>query len=132
NPTKVEDALIRFIDVGVEPGKTYAYLFQVRMANPNFGNKEVSSMGLARDKELLSPRCQTQPVTIPGDYYYYAVDQKPDPSVKIVSGSDTKNASSDPTVPYGKWTTAIQIHRWIPKFTDGPELAIADWAIAER
>ena len=129
----LDDVVVRFIDVNVEPGKTYMYLFAVRMANPNFGKtKDVAFASLATDKEILSEYTNTPPITIPGEYYYYAVDQKPDQTIQ--DGSDTKAAVADYPVAYGKWTTPVQIHRWLDKFTDTSrkEWVVGDWAIAER
>jgi hypothetical protein len=44
--------LVRVIDVTVEPGKVYQYRLRVRMANPNFGRKDVAAPELARDREI--------------------------------------------------------------------------------
>jgi hypothetical protein len=124
------DAVVRFVDVEVEAGKTYVYSFQVRFANPNYKkHKDVAFQGLADVKELVSPFSYTPPITVPVDYFYYAVDQRPNMPLK--DGSDTAPATSDPSVPYGKWTTTVQIHRWL-KVTEEPERPVADWAIAER
>jgi hypothetical protein len=128
---ELEDVVVRFVDVNVEPGKTYMYIFAVRMANPNFGKtKDVAFTSLAVDKELISEYTRTPAVSIPGEYYYYAVDQKPDQ--QITDGSDTKPAVADYPLAYGKWTTPVQVHRWLSKFTDGKEWVVADWAVAER
>jgi hypothetical protein len=50
---ELKDALVRFFDPDVEPGKTYRYIVRVRMANPNFGKKNDVAFGaLAEVKEL--------------------------------------------------------------------------------
>jgi hypothetical protein len=46
--------LLRVIDVTVQPGKVYQYRLRVRMANPNYGRKNVASPKLARDREIGS------------------------------------------------------------------------------
>jgi hypothetical protein len=46
--------LLRVIDVTVQPGKVYQYRLRVRMANPNYGRKDVAAPELARDRELCS------------------------------------------------------------------------------
>ena len=73
NPVAVSkpyDALVRFVDPTAEAGKTYKYLVQVRMANPNFGKKdEVAFPGLAEVKELRSATVETPTITIPEEYY---------------------------------------------------------------
>ena len=127
----LEDAVVRFIDINVQPGKTYMYAFAVRMANPNYGkSKDVAFTSLANDKELVSEYTYTPPVTIPGEYFIYAVDQKVDTT--LPGGSNKEAAKADYPTAYGLWNTPVQIHRWLTKFTDGKEWVVADWAIAER
>lgn len=133
----VDDAIVRFVDVDVKPGKTYIYDFRVRMANPNFGkHKDVAVSTMAEGKELYSAFARTPYITIPLEYYYYAVNQKPDLDPPIPGGADAKGAKQElnPGLAYGLWETPVQIHRWIPKYTstDRTDFTIASWAIAER
>lgn len=121
------DALIRFFDPDVKPGKTYKYMVQVRMANPNFGKKnDVAFPQLATIAELPpSPPVETPTITIPGEYELFAVDQKPEHPVK--DGSDSARPKSDQMV--------VQIHRWVDETNDlknNIKQVIGDWAIAER
>lgn len=123
------DMLLRFIDVDVEPGKTYAYTVQVRMANPNFGRKgDVLTKSMAEKEELVSAFTSPEAIqyTVPGEYFLYAADQPPDR--QIAQGSDTGAA-----MPPGKnemfYLAPIQIHRWL---TVANNQQIGDWAIAER
>lgn len=127
NAMKPYDALIRFVDPDVKPGKTYKYSIQVRIANPNFGKKtEVAYAALADWKELPpAPPVETPTITIPEEYFIYAIDQRPDnPGVK--GGSDERDAKAD--------QVAVQIHRWVATTRDaeGVEIPVGDWAIAER
>jgi hypothetical protein len=135
------DAIVRFIDVDVEPGKTYVYGFQVVMANPNYQNKDVAFQALADIKTLAPDGPQnlsyTKPTTIPNEFYIYAMDAHDPNQQPKTPGSDTQTVKadkSDTTLPYGKWTTAVQIHRWLDKVPESTdyELTVADWAIAER
>jgi len=131
NPNELYDALVRFIDIDVEPGKTYLYSFQVRMKNPNEGRRnDVAFQALADIKELESPFAYSPPVTIPGEFFVYALDQRPNTDLK--DGSDTKPARAEAPVPYGQWNTTVQVHRWLKKFTGDLNATVADWAIAER
>jgi hypothetical protein len=126
----VFDKLIRFIDVGVEPGKTYEYSVKVRFANPNFDKKdEVLYQDLASIKELESPWATTPPITVPEEFHYYAFDEKLNPYTKISGGSDHDPAKSEPPTAYGLWNTPVQIHTWQAIADDQ---TVADWAIAER
>src|SRR5207249_10960384 len=88
-PTQVvlSDALIRFFDPDVQPGKTYRYSVRVRMASPNYGKeKDVAHKQLAEFKELeflpngMQGWTITPEITIPGDYAWYAIDQTPERS----------------------------------------------------
>ena len=75
----VPDAcLIRLFDVNVEPGKTYEYRMQVRMANPNYHRTESASQTYADATELPTNSWFVLPqkLTVPNDLYYYSVDQK--------------------------------------------------------
>jgi hypothetical protein len=125
---KPYDALVRFVDPTAEPGKTYQYMIQVRMANPNFGKKEdVAFPALAEIKELSpSPFAETPTITIPGEYYLYAVNQQP--AVKVNGGSAWEAPKERD--PYKPEHVAVQIHRWIDEVRR--DLAIGDWCIAER
>ncbi|GEM_PF-7072778 len=128
---QINDALVRFFDPSVEPGKTYRYTIRVRMANPNYGKKnDVAFQALADQKELEPMMLKdnnpgwvvTPMITIPGDYHWYAIDQAPE--VKIKEGAHYGTRPPD--------TTPIQVHRWIDKVVDSAVYPTADYAIAER
>ena len=56
--------LLRWCDVNVQPGMTYQYQVQVRLANPNFGKPEVVACpSLAQVEELTSDWAPQTPVT---------------------------------------------------------------------
>jgi hypothetical protein len=42
------------IDVTVQPRHSYQYRLRVRLANPNYGRKDVAAPELARDPEISS------------------------------------------------------------------------------
>ena len=75
-PDDVDYLLLRFIDVNVEPGKTYEYRIRLRMLNPNFGKKnEVTNPAYADTEVLFGPwTLINQPITIPPEQYMYAAD----------------------------------------------------------
>lgn len=119
------NALIRFIDVDVEPGKKYEYHVAVWMANPNYNkSSEVAYQALAEIKDLPSPAVRTPAITIPEEYQFYVADQKPIKAIQ--GGADSAVAKPD--------QTAVQVHRWVERSGLGTEIdtTIADWAIAER
>jgi hypothetical protein len=66
---------MRFLDVDVEPGKTYEYQIQLRMRNPNYMMESAVSKPADAKKEFLdSPWVQTTSITIPGESFLYAAD----------------------------------------------------------
>lgn len=123
------DALVHFVDSDVEPGKTYRYAIQVRMANPNFGHKDkVAFQALAEVKELLSPGVFTPDITIPQEYNFYAVDQNQ------LNQSEPRSAFPAP-YPRQQDSVPFQIHRWFDRGEDavtGTKYNLGEWAIAER
>lgn len=119
------DALARFVDTNVEPGKTYKYYVVVRMANPNYNRKagDVAYQALTEVKELYSAGVWTPEISIPSEYAYYAVDQlQLDKSPTPLRGKDLPKADQ----------TAVQVHRWFPYSQGQIGEPIGDWAIAER
>ncbi len=132
-----EYCLIRVFDFTVEPGKTYEYGLQVRMANPNFGRKDVAAPENADKKELTAKEWYTVPekATTPPELFFYAVDQA------ALDARQPRNADRDPKEPklpvqpvHHDTQTVLQIQKWadyVPGH-NGAELAVGDWVIAER
>ncbi len=126
--------LIRFIDVlpaEARPGHTYAYSLRVWLANPFHGRpKEADTLEWTKKKALEPGGLTFTPaVTLPPEFFYYAVDQDPLVS-KAPKGSDVKGAIDPERV-------AVQIHRWIDLSNAGGAAVldpyqIADWVVAER
>jgi hypothetical protein len=127
-------AMIRFVDVDVEPGAVYQYRIQVRLANPNYklSTKFVAYSGLSRIKELVSEWTETQWFNVPSDYQYYLINQEKfvtDAKVakNLDIGSRTWEGIADKVVP-------VQIHKFVDTFKTKDDIAhyAADWVIAER
>lgn len=127
-PGEMLDALVRFVDVGVQPGKTYRYAIQVVLANPNYDKgDEVAYKELAKIKEMRSAWVTTPELKVPGEYFYYAVDQEPHKDVQ--GGSDKGKIRSQD----GQLVAPVQIHRWVKQtFSQGLPFVVGDWALAER
>ena len=123
------DAIVRFVDVDVMPGKTYRYQIQVRMANPNFGKKsDVAFQALADVKEILSPWTPTPEVKIPAEYHFNNVDQL------ALDKASEKIALKDQAP---KDAIPMQIHRWFTIADDRHGVGynrndIGDWGVLER
>jgi hypothetical protein len=115
-----EYCLLRFVDLMVEPGESYQYRLQVRMADSERKNEKE-----AADTPLVSTWVQLpETVTVPADFAFYAVDQKElDP--KHFLGA---KAPTDDEAP-------VQLHRWLDLYSApdarNPE-PVGDWAIADR
>jgi hypothetical protein len=128
------DAILRFADLDVEPGKVYQYAVQVRIANPNFKHPNVAFAALAKDPELpLNPKDSwvlTRAITIPEDYFLYSVDQA------MHDEWLDPNPPKNPAVKAAKDQTPIQVHQWLQTRKDNSrtrdEYTFADFAVAER
>jgi hypothetical protein len=129
-----EQILFRFIDLRVEPGRTYEYQVKIRMANPNYNNKERAvAESLMRDKEILSADWHPVTtkvhgvetplkVTVSDELQYYAVDEKPE-NARVPLANDER--------------AALQVHRWLETLRPNPtnpedETPVGDWTILER
>ena len=139
-PVLPEYVLVRLIDVTIEPGKTYGYRMRIKAANPNFQKiNEVVYKGIADKAELVSPPVEvTEPLIVPPDLNYYAVDQK---ELEKIEQKDPKTKSNKPrfrTAPdltTDKERVAVQIHRWVDyAYPTGPKnpAPVGDWLVAER
>jgi hypothetical protein len=129
-----EFCLVRLLDVTVEPGKTYEYRLQVRMANPNFGRKDVASPEYLKKKELTGPWSEVPiKVHIDPETRYYAMDQAewerllPTPNNKYRGPHYNENLNRDRQI-------ILQAHRWleqVPLAKSNPML-FGEWTVAER
>lgn len=123
-----EYALLRFIDVTVEPGKTYAYRFKIRVENPNFERvNEVAYKDLAKEKILKSQQWFEvgKRITIPNDFQYYVVDMRE---------LDKSKWSGYPAPQ--KDQVAMLFQRWVDQFNPsegrgGKDYPVGDWAVQQ-
>src|SRR5262249_19099186 len=114
--------LLRFLDPTVQPGQIYKYRIRIRMANPHSEKKEDAVL---RDKQIVAKRWTEigEPVVVPNDVNYYAVDAK---------AGQKGYAQPD------RDTTVVQIHRWLESVGQRPDAPrdqhypVGDWSIAER
>ncbi len=130
--------LIRLFDVTVEPGKTYEYRMQVRMANPNRDRTDAASQGFAHLPELPAKDSWyvlPEKVQVPLDVNYYAVDQA---KIDASAPKEPKDPSQpkEPKAPVQaikENQIALQIQKWVETLkTKREEQPIGDWVIAER
>jgi hypothetical protein len=126
------DALVRFIDADVHPGKTYSYAIQVRVENPNFKKPEkVAAAFLATVAELQDNAAwvTTPSITIPQDYFLYAMDQH------LFDEMVNPLAPKKFDFKLPKDATTFQVHQWVTEKLDqikADTYVIGDWAIVER
>lgn len=127
-------ALIRFVDVEVEPGKSYKYRFKVRIANPNYGlsTRYVLNSEYSRPKEFETPGWAVTPtVSIPKEYFMYVINQeKYFHSLAVGPGGANSRESLTPApdkVPF-------QIHMYVDSAPEeaGAKTQISDWMVAEH
>src|SRR5262249_13808366 len=94
-----DTALVRFIDVTVEPGIVDQYRIKVKMANPNYHQNNLAYQSLRDLKEIeASEWTPVPPVFVPYDVSYFAMDEKPD-----------------------RERTIMEIHRWVDRLLKDPQ-----------
>jgi hypothetical protein len=125
-----EFALIRFLDIYLEPGKTYEYQVKVLMANPNFKRKDVREDLAGKDHLESEWTLVPQKLAVGAEeIHYYAVDQKG------LEPRDSKHKFDDIRLPDGKHQIVMQIHKWLNTVSakrDAPSFPVGDWSVAER
>jgi hypothetical protein len=128
-----DKCLLRFLDVTVQPGKTYEYRIKIKMTNPTYGKDELAvSKEAAADPILVAEEWKEVTrrvgeeevplrVTIADELMYYAVDEKLDQRV----------------LPTNSERAAVQIHRWLEEVRVNPSdknsvVPVGEWSILER
>jgi hypothetical protein len=123
-----EFALIRFLDIYLDPGKTYEYRVKVLMHNPNYKRKDVREDLAANDHLESEWTPVPQKLTVPEEIHYFAVDQK------LVEPKESKHKFEEIHTPVAG-QTVLQIHKWLtfesPK-KDATSYPVGEWSIAER
>jgi hypothetical protein len=128
-----EYCLVRFLDVTIEPGKSYEYRFKIKLRNPNY------AYPLSRPKELVSGDWVQVPgrLTVDATPSYYPVDQQ-DLDRKTLPGKEflTTWRLARPPRPN---QVMFQAHVWADFVYQDPltrrasmRYAVGDWVIAER
>jgi hypothetical protein len=130
------DALVRFIDPDVKPGKKYKYWVRVRMANPNHNKpaKEVAFQDLTLNAELPpSEWVETPEIETTPEYHLYAIDQQLHDDW-VAGAAPKKGVSSAIKVNEVLNSIPFQIHQWIESTRDESlaDYMIGDWVISER
>jgi hypothetical protein len=125
-----EYILLRFLDVTVEPGKAYRYRLRVRMANPQYGNKNVASASPAAEELRSDWVAIDRTVQALPELYYYAIDLKTQGSLEDKKALWNAPSPRPNQVP-------VQAHRWVEYVYPDPQrprsgFSVGDWCIAER
>jgi hypothetical protein len=139
-------SVLRFLDVTIQPGRTYEYQVQVKMQNPNFNKpeSEVANPALSKPKELRSAWYpvkgsdgQLLRVRVPEEQHIYAVDvlagkTSKDHQQYRARGGMNADGRADP-----RFQTVLQIQSWKDYFeyTSGSkttQFSVGDWLVAER
>jgi hypothetical protein len=128
-----DKCLLRFLDVTVQPGKTYEYRVKIKITNPAYGKDELAvSKEAAAEPVLVAEEWKDVTrrvgeeeaplrVTIDNELMYYAVDEKLDQRV----------------LPVNSERAAVQIHRWLEEVRVNPSdknsvVPVGEWSILER
>jgi hypothetical protein len=132
-----EYCLVRFLDVTIEPGKTYEYRFKIKMHNPNYKRTDVAYPEIAEKEDIVSPDWIPVPerVRVAPELRYYAVDQK-DVDQKTMPKKDFLKAWGTARAPQAG-QVMLQAHRWVdlvyPDLTNRrTSYAVGDWIVADR
>jgi hypothetical protein len=122
---------LRVIDTTVQPGLSYQYRLQVRMANPLYGRKDVTAPEEARAREVVSAWYEVpQAVVMPPELVYYAVDQK-----ELDREQRKKYTGLHANATFNARTQVVlQAHRWLPSVSpsEGARVDVGEWVVAER
>jgi hypothetical protein len=128
-----EACLVRFLDVTVEPGKTYDYRVQIVMVNPNYKlTDQVAFPEIAREETLKSQWSPTLVrVPVHPDLTYYVTDEKENERGKQAR----REFNGAPDVSGDRERVAMQIHKWFagivpPSNTEW--FPSGEWLLADR
>jgi hypothetical protein len=138
--TPTEFCVLRFLDVTIQPGHSYEYQIQVRMANPNYNkpDTEVAYHDLTVPKELQSAWYPVKGadgnvlrVSVPTDVHYYAVDEQ-----QLHKRGEYKGVNAG-LAHDSQRQAVVQIHRWLdryelPRGSVTSSYPVGDWVIGER
>jgi hypothetical protein len=117
-PALPENALVRIIDATVQPGMTYEYRVRLKMANPNYGQRNVAYKTLAQEKEIKATDWTVvpTPVHVPYDVYWYAIDERPTAErlmVQVQRWVDYVHLSDQsPPTPVGDWSMVEKLNAY--------------------
>jgi hypothetical protein len=119
---KVENLLLRFIDVNIEPGYTYEYRIRVRMLNPNFGRtSEVSNPADAKVERLYSRwfpiDSKNSNITIPPEQFVYAADVGTYRKTIEETYQGSKETDLRERLQVKDSQAVVEICRWLPSVT---------------
>jgi hypothetical protein len=128
-PTSIEEAwLVRFIDLTVQPGYSYAYQVKVKAANPNFNKPKdllaTPKQALVEDLEseyFVLPKL----VTVPPEEFIYAAAQDEKKSPKRVTANMPQGNNVDETY--------VQMQRWfdVVRPKEGDSWNLGEWMLAD-
>lgn len=148
--TVPDHALVRLVDVNLEPGKRYRYRLKIQMANPNHEREDVASPEYKMRKTLESDDWYEikQTVGLPPELRYYVVDEKKaqratSRDIKIMR-LQSKIMGQKTSAQYRMWTArgpsadqvVFQFHRWLETVSlggkDSDLVPVGQWAVADR
>jgi hypothetical protein len=134
-----EYALVRVVDVNIDPDKRYRYRLRVRMANPNYKHEDVASPEYKEAESVVSESWYElkQTVFVPKETFYYVVDEKQSVTRKEMTQIPPESAQAE------LWKknanpeqVVMQFHRWVEwtarSRKDAELVPVGDWTIADR
>jgi hypothetical protein len=132
-------ALVRVVDVNVEPGHRYHYRLRVRMANPNYKRDDVASPEYKEAESLVSEGWAElrQTVSVPQESFSYVVDEAQGVNLREKRQIPAESAQAE------LWRNnpnpdqvVMQFQRWLEwtarSRKDAELVPVGDWTLADR
>lgn len=137
-----EYALVRLVDVNLEPGKSYRYRVRIKMNNPNYQRKDVASPAYKAEKFLTSQSWYEikQTAQVPPELMYYVVDEKQKASPQEQRDIPKKTIMAQSRLwksnPLADQQVVFQFHRWVESVAlssrESSVVPVGEWAVADR
>jgi hypothetical protein len=134
-PVQVEQLLLRFVDVDVQPGKGYEYRIRLRMLNPNYQRTaEVANPAYAREEVLRSKWTEIpRRITIPSERELFAGDVAAYRKTVEETYTTTREKELRDRLQVKDNQAVVEICEWMEQVrtTSGKREPVGAWVVAD-